>query len=48
MNLSNAVELMLGCLIVGVFIGILISSTTSNFAIEVTPNNSLRAAIAFK
>jgi len=48
MNLSNAVELMLGCLIVGIFIGILISNTTSNFAIEVTPNNSLRAAIAFK
>jgi hypothetical protein len=46
--LNNAVELILGCLIVGVFIGILISNTTSNFAIEVTPYNSLRAAIAFK
>lgn len=48
MNLSNGVELIFGCLLVGIFIGVLLSNTASNFAIEVAPNNSLRAAIAFK
>jgi len=46
--MSNAVGLVFGCLLVGIFIGILLSNNTSNFAIEVTPNNSLRAAFAFK
>ena len=46
--MNNAVGLMVGCFLVGIFIGVMLANTTSNFAIEVTPNNSLRAAIAFK
>lgn len=38
----------LGALLVGLFLGILISNNVRGLAVEVTPNNSLRAAIAFK
>lgn len=46
--MSNTVGLIVGCFLAGIFIGVLLANTVSNFAIEVTPNNSLRAAVAFK
>ena len=45
--MSSAVGLFLGCLIIGIFIGIIIADTASSFSIEVTPNNTFRAAIDF-
>jgi hypothetical protein len=47
MDMANNVEWLIGAFIVGVFIGALISKNTNGFAVEVTPNNSFRAAIAF-
>ena len=47
MRLSSGVGLVLSCLIVGIFIGIFISNTASSFSVEVTPNRTLRAAVAF-
>jgi len=45
--MGNGIEWLIGCLIAGIFIGILISNNASGFAFEVTPDNSFRAAIAF-
>jgi len=45
--MANNVEWLFGALLVGIFIGILVSNQVSGFAVEVTPNNSFRAAIAF-
>jgi len=45
--MSNSVEWFLGALIVGIFIGVLISNNVNGLAVEVTPNNSIKAAIAF-
>jgi len=45
--MSNGAEWLVGALILGIFIGILISNNVSALAVEVTPNNSIRAAIAF-
>ena len=47
MSMGNGAEWLLGALIVGILIGILISNNVCGFAVEVTPNNSLKAAIAF-
>jgi len=46
MRLSSG-GLILGCLIVGIFIGIIIANTASSFSVEVTPNNTFRASVAF-
>ena len=46
--MNNGFEWLFGALIIGIFIGVLISNNVSGLAVEVTPNNSLKAAIAFK
>ena len=45
--MSNCAEWLFGALILGIFIGLLISNNVSALAVEVTPTNSLKAAIAF-
>jgi len=45
--MSNGAEWLFGALILGIFIGLLISNNVSALAVEVTPTNSLKAAIAF-
>jgi hypothetical protein len=47
MSMSNGAEWLIGVFILGIFIGILVSNNISSLAVEVTPNNSLKAAIAF-
>lgn len=47
MSMSNGIEWLIGAFIAGIVIGALISNNTRGFAIELTPNNSFRAAIAF-
>lgn len=47
MSMGNGVGWFFGALIVGIFLGILISNNVSGLAVEVTPNNSIKAAIAF-
>ena len=48
MSMDNGIWWLIGgVFIAGIFIGALISNNTSGFAVEVTPNNSFRAAIAF-
>ena len=46
--MSSGVGLVLGCLIIGIFIGIIIANTASSFSIEVTPNDTFRASVDFK
>lgn len=45
--MGNGAKWLFGALIVGIFIGLLISNSVSGLAVEATPNNSLKAAIAF-
>lgn len=47
MSMDNSAGWLLGALIVGIFIGVFISNNVSGLAVEVTPNNSIKAAIAF-
>jgi len=47
MRLSSGVGLILGCLIIGIFIGIIIANTARSFSVEVTPNNTFRASVDF-
>jgi len=45
--LNDGIALIFGCIIIGIFIGIVIANTANSFSVEITPNNTLRAAVEF-
>ena len=46
--MASNVERILGALAVGILIGILVANDVSGFAVEVKPDNSLKAFVNFK
>lgn len=45
--MSNGIALFFGCIVIGIFIGIVIANTADSFSVEITPNNALRATVEF-